>query len=77
MDAVTQIADCQRGAERVVVLTGAGISTASDVPDFRSPAGRRERYQPVSIQDFLASEESRRGYWRYESETLGVGILES
>jgi NAD-dependent deacetylase len=72
MDAVGQIAGFWRGAERVVVLTGAGISTASGVPDFRSPGGRWERYQPVSIQDFLASEESRREYWRYKSETWQV-----
>jgi NAD-dependent deacetylase len=69
MDAVSQIARFWRGAERVVVLTGAGISTASGIPDFRSPGGRWERYQPVSIQDFLAGEEARREYWRYKSET--------
>jgi NAD-dependent deacetylase len=69
MDAVSQVARTWSEAERVVVLTGAGISTASGIPDFRSPGGRWERYQPVSIQDFLASEESRREYWRYKSET--------
>jgi NAD-dependent deacetylase len=69
MDAVSQIARFWSGAERVVVLTGAGISTASGIPDFRSPGGRWERYQPVSIQDFLASEEARREYWRYKSDT--------
>jgi len=69
MDALSEIARVWRGAERVVVLTGAGISTASGIPDFRSPGGRWERYQPVSIQDFLASEEARREYWRYKSDT--------
>jgi len=69
MDAVSQIARVWREAERAVVLTGAGISTASGIPDFRSPGGRWERYQPVSIQDFLASEEARREYWRYKSDT--------
>jgi NAD-dependent deacetylase len=69
MEALSEIARFWRGAERVVVLTGAGISTASGIPDFRSPGGRWERYQPVSIQDFLASEEARREYWRYKSET--------
>lgn len=69
MDAVTPIARCWREAERVVVLTGAGISTASGIPDFRSPGGRWERYRPVTIQDFLAYEASRREYWRYKSET--------
>lgn len=61
-----------REAERVVVLTGAGVSTASGVPDFRSPGGRWERYTPVPIQDFLASEEKRAEYWRYKGETWQV-----
>ncbi len=61
-----------REAERVVVLTGAGLSTASGIPDFRSPGGRWERYQPVPIQDFLASEASREEYWRYKGETWQV-----
>jgi NAD-dependent deacetylase len=58
-----------RSAERVVVLTGAGLSTASGIPDFRSPGGRWERYQPTPIQEFLASEAARAEYWRYKGET--------
>ena len=56
-------------SQRVVVLTGAGISTASGVPDFRSPGGLWENYQPVPLQDFLASEASREEYWSYKGET--------
>jgi len=58
-----------REARSVLVLTGAGLSTASGIPDFRSPGGRWERYQPVPIQDFLARESARIEYWRYKSET--------
>src|SRR5262245_50410664 len=63
------LADAWRQSERVVALTGAGLSTASGIPDFRSPGGRWERYQPIPIQDFLADEEARRRYWRYKGET--------
>jgi NAD-dependent deacetylase len=66
------LASCWRAAERVVVLTGAGLSTASGIPDFRSPGGRWSRYQPVTIQEFCASEEARERYWRYKGETWQV-----
>ena len=72
MNTVEELAARWRDAEGVVVLTGAGLSTASGIPDFRSPGGRWERYQPVLIQDFLASEESRRDYWQYKGETWEV-----
>jgi NAD-dependent protein deacetylase/lipoamidase len=52
-----------------VAFTGAGVSTASGVPDFRSPGGIWSRYQPVTIQEFVASDEARRTYWRYKKET--------
>ncbi len=72
MTGVEALADAWRAARRVVVLTGAGMSTASGIPDFRSPGGRWERYQPVPIQDFLASAAARARYWRYKGETWQV-----
>ncbi|MEC9339883.1 MAG: Sir2 family NAD-dependent protein deacetylase [Pseudomonadota bacterium] len=50
-------------AERVVVFTGAGMSTESGIPDFRSPGGLWSRFKPVEYQDYLASEAARRRAW--------------
>ena len=71
-NAVDGLADVWRSARNVVVLTGAGLSTASGIPDFRSPGGRWSRYTPVTIQEFLASEDDRARYWRYKGETWDV-----
>ncbi|MBU6284288.1 Sir2 family NAD-dependent protein deacetylase [bacterium] len=69
---VDEIVGRWRDAERVVVLTGAGLSTDSGIPDFRSPGGRWETYRPVTLQEFQSSEASRRAYWRYKGETWQV-----
>jgi NAD-dependent deacetylase len=50
-------------ARNVVVFTGAGISTESGVPDFRSPGGVWSKMKPIYFQDFIASEERRREAW--------------
>lgn len=51
-------------AKRAVVFTGAGISTESGIPDFRSPGGIWSKAQPIDFRDFMASEDMRRESWR-------------
>jgi NAD-dependent deacetylase len=48
---------------RVAIFTGAGISTESGIPDFRSPGGVWSRMSPIYFQEFVASEEKRREAW--------------
>lgn len=53
---------------RIVFFTGAGISTESGISDYRSLGGVYERYRPVTIQEFIESEESRMEFWRRKKE---------
>jgi len=60
---VRQLADFVVNARRLVALTGAGCSTESGIPDFRSPGGVWNGHKPVYYNDFLRSESVRRAYW--------------
>jgi NAD-dependent deacetylase len=51
-------------SERMVVFTGAGISTESGIPDFRSPGGIWTKNRPIDFGEFISSEETRRESWR-------------
>jgi len=59
-----------RGAQRVLVFTGAGVSTGSGIPDFRGPDGVWKTRRPVELGDFLRSEDSRVDYWEWKRESL-------
>ncbi len=58
-----RLAEMIERSRRMVVFTGAGISTESGIPDFRSPGGVWSRMKPIYFQEFVASEERRREAW--------------
>jgi NAD-dependent deacetylase len=69
MDAeLRELAHLIDDADRVVLFTGAGISTESGIPDFRSPGGTWTKQQPIDFSDFVRSDEARRETWRRRFE---------
>lgn len=72
MDAIARLADLMRESTRAVVFTGAGMSTESGIPDFRSPSGLWTRMKPIQFQDFVRSRDIRREAWqrRFSGEDL-------
>lgn len=68
--AIETVARWIEEADRVIVFTGAGVSTESGIPDFRSAGGLWERYDPgeFTYQRFLTSDASRRTYWKMHAE---------
>lgn len=68
MDDANSLAGALGSARKILVFTGAGISTPSGIPDFRGPEGVWKKRQPVYYQDFMNSEAARREYWDYKLE---------
>jgi NAD-dependent deacetylase len=64
MSDLDRFAGLLRDSRRALFFTGAGVSTESGIPDFRSPGGIWTRMQPIYFQEFVASEEMRREAWR-------------
>jgi NAD-dependent deacetylase len=64
----TKLAALLRTSRRAVVFTGAGISTESGIPDFRSPGGIWTRMMPINFDEFISSHEARRESWRRRFE---------
>jgi NAD-dependent deacetylase len=61
-----------QASRRILVVSGAGVSTASGIPDFRGPGGVWTRRRPVYYDEFLSSEAARAEYWDYKLETWEV-----
>ncbi len=66
---VEKLREMLAASRRAVVFSGAGISTESGIPDFRSPGGIWSKYRPIDFQEFMASEDARRAYWRHKFAT--------
>ncbi|MDP6535763.1 MAG: Sir2 family NAD-dependent protein deacetylase [Gammaproteobacteria bacterium] len=66
----TNLAELIVQSSRVVVFTGAGISTESGIPDFRSPGGVWSKMKPIQFQDFVADPKMREESWRRKFEGM-------
>jgi NAD-dependent deacetylase len=67
---VDKVADLIINSEKIVVFTGAGVSTESGIPDFRSPGGIWSKFDPedFTIQKFVSDPESRKKQWKFLAE---------
>lgn len=61
-------------AQKILIFTGAGLSTESGIPDFRSPGGIWEKYDPADFyfQKFISDENARVKYWQMSTEFYDV-----
>ena len=57
------LAELVEGSESLTVLTGAGVSTGSGIPDYRDENGDWKHAQPMQFHEFSGSEQARRRYW--------------
>jgi NAD-dependent protein deacetylase/lipoamidase len=64
LSAISRLAALLACSARTVVFTGAGISTESGIPDFRSPGGIWSRMKPIDFDTFMHNEDARREAWR-------------
>src|SRR5262249_50860540 len=61
-----------QAATKILVVSRAGVSTASGIPDFRGPVGVWTRRRPVYYDEFLASEAARIEYWDFKLESWEI-----
>jgi len=71
-EGIEELGAMLRRAKRAVVFTGAGISTESGIPDFRSPGGIWTKMMPIYFDEFVRSAEARKESWRRRFEMEGT-----
>lgn len=69
-DLISKAAAMIREAQKILVFTGAGLSTESGIPDFRSPGGVWDKYDPSDFyfQKIISDENAREKYWKMSTE---------
>src|SRR5437762_11815826 len=72
MSADQRLVSHLRASRRILIFTGAGISTARVITDSRGPGGVWTRRQPVYYDDFMSSEAARIEYWDYKLESWAI-----
>jgi NAD-dependent deacetylase len=73
---ITLIAEKIKQGGKNIIFTGAGISTESGIPDYRSQGGIWDKFRPVYFDEFMSSREARAEYWRRWQE-LYLGIQQA
>ena len=68
MEGIARLKEYVVAAKRILIFTGAGISTTSGIPDYRGPSGVWKTKQPVYYHDFMQSEAARLTYWQDKME---------
>jgi NAD-dependent deacetylase len=67
MNNLQSLAETLADATRIVVFTGAGVSTDSGIPDYRGAGGQWKRFQPVYYEEFLADPKKRVEHWEHKA----------
>ena len=76
MDNIEEFKSVLKKSTRIVGFTGAGISTESGIPDYRSQGGIWEKFQPVYLDEFIADKSKRLLYWQ-RKKALWQGIRDA
>jgi NAD-dependent deacetylase len=71
---IERVADLIINSKMIVIFTGAGVSTESGIPDFRSPGGIWSKYDPddFTYQKFLSNPETRKKHWQMFGEVFSI-----